>query len=626
MKKRKTRLLCLLLTLAMALTLCACGGDKASSDPNHIVLEDCTLDYKGAVLTQDSVGNDTIVITLSYTNTGKSSASFLWTVVEKGFQNGVELDIASIFTNEDTYETVTDGQLTEIQSGASTDVCLAFILRDKESKVEVELSQIIGKKVGKLSIDPTTLSTEQFGGSGSGSTMLNKTGDPLLDWWNGQWYGWWTLTGGTGAYEEMNNNWWDVSGIIEIGSDYMGTVTLWDEDYSRSNPMVDAAVSLNSAGTGEHGTMMSEGGWFTDIRLEHADWIVDPGLSEFDAMICIDGWYENGDDEYRYEIYLRPWGTYWDDVAEEGRPYLYDDWYIPLIEKNALMPDVIGGEATEFAGGGSQGGAIGGGEATQTGATGGDYGKSNANATGQVSREVMDRAILSLKGDFIWDDVKYEDIRELLGTDGVPYAEFDSWRADRHTYEWFAPERVTLLVAFKVENGEEISNSWTSGSWDGPEYDVTPVKLGSRPEGSGNMIDQSATITDSRQNVEATVMFKIPEGAWCVDPGVRSSFQIINNPTTDNVPFRTPYIKVELFETSESLNYYEKDFENLTELESRTIGGVTMNGRSYKNVGIEWIEFYGQIPSGGWISIRLAYMSADPGSECSNILDSMSFK
>lgn len=621
MKKRKTRLLCLLLTLAMAFTLCACGGDKASSDPNHIVLEDCTLDYKGAVLTQDSVGNDTIVITLSYTNTGKSSASFLWTVVEKGFQNGVELDIASIFTNEDTYETVTDGQFTEIQSGASTDVCLAFILRDKESKVEVELSQIIGKKVGKLSIDPTTLSTEQFGGSGSGSTMLNKTGDPLLDWWNGQWYGWWTLTGGTGAYEKMNNNWWDVSGIIEIGSDYMGTVTLWDEDYSRSNPMVDAAVSLNSAGTGEHGTMMSEGGWFTDIPLEHADWIVDPGLSEFDAMICIDGWYENGDDEYRYEIYLRPWGTYWDDVTEEGRPNLYDDWYIPLIEKNALMPDVIGGEATEFAGGGSQGG-----EATQTGATGGDYGKSNANATGQVSREVMDRAILSLKGDFIWDDVKYEDIRELLGTDGVPYSEFDSWRADRHTYEWFAPERVTLLVAFKVENGEEISNSWTSGSWDGPEYDVTPVKLGSRPEGSGNMIDQSVTITDSRQNVEATVMFKIPEGAWCVDPGVRSSFQIINNPTTDNVPFRTPYIKVELFETSESLNYYEKDFENLTELESRTIGGVTMNGRSYKNVGIEWIEFYGQIPSGGWISIRLAYMSAEPGSDCSNILDSMSFK
>lgn len=42
--------------------------------------------------------------------------------------------------------------------------------------------------------------------------------------------------------------------------------------------MVSAVVSLSEAGTGEYGTMMSEGGWFTDIELEHADWIVDPGL------------------------------------------------------------------------------------------------------------------------------------------------------------------------------------------------------------------------------------------------------------------------------------------------------------------------------------------------------------
>ena len=28
-------------------------------------------------------------------------------------------------------------------------------------------------------------------------------------------------------------------------------------------------------------------------------------------MIHIDGYYENGDDEFYYDIYLRPWGTYW---------------------------------------------------------------------------------------------------------------------------------------------------------------------------------------------------------------------------------------------------------------------------------------------------------------------------
>lgn len=48
------------------------------------------------------------------------------------------------------------------------------------------------------------------------------------------------------------------------------------------------------------------------MDLEHADWIIDPGLEDYENLIRIDGWYENGDDEFYYEIYLRPWGTVWD--------------------------------------------------------------------------------------------------------------------------------------------------------------------------------------------------------------------------------------------------------------------------------------------------------------------------
>ena len=103
--------------------------------------------------------------------------------------------------------------------------------------------------------------------------------------------------------------------------------------------------------------------------------------------------------------------------------------------------------------------------------------RSTADAAGQVSRQVMDTAIVSLKGDFIWDDVKYSDIRELLGTDGVPYKVNDAWRDDFHTYEWSAPENITLLVSFNVKNGEEISCSWSSGNWTGPAYDVKAVSL-----------------------------------------------------------------------------------------------------------------------------------------------------
>ena len=177
---------------------------------------------------------------------------------------------------------------------------------------------------------------------GKGGKDSEKSEPQLRDWWDGDWYGWWKMTGCWGGYEDMEGEWWDICGTIDIGTDNLGTVTLWDEDYSKDSPMVKATVSLNESGTGEHGTLMSEGGQFTDIALEHADWIVDPGLTDYDDLICIDGWYENGDDEFYYEIYLRPWGTYWDDIDEDSRPNLYSSWYLPLIEAGESMPGSIG--------------------------------------------------------------------------------------------------------------------------------------------------------------------------------------------------------------------------------------------------------------------------------------------
>ena len=55
-----------------------------------------------------------------------------------------------------------------------------------------------------------------------------------------------------------------------------------------------------------------------------------------------DDFYDNDEDEHLYDIYLRPWGTYWDDVTEEDLPYYYYDWYLPLIESGESMPDSIG--------------------------------------------------------------------------------------------------------------------------------------------------------------------------------------------------------------------------------------------------------------------------------------------
>lgn len=121
------------------------------------------------------------------------------------------------------------------------------------------------------------------------------------------------MTGCSGAYESMAGKWWDACAVIDIGSDYTAPPRSGMMDYSRADPMSQATVTLNSAGVGEHGTVMSESGYFTNLPLEHADWIVDPAINsrfpDVENMIRIEGWYEDGEDEFYYEVYLRRGGS-----------------------------------------------------------------------------------------------------------------------------------------------------------------------------------------------------------------------------------------------------------------------------------------------------------------------------
>ena len=347
MERTKTKLLCLLIAALMLLSLTACGKET-TKDSNLIKLDNYELLYKGACIMEDSDGNDAIVLTLDFK--GKENASYLWSVDETVMQNGAELEVATVFTDYDTFETVIEGQFTEVAPGTTVEVKTAYVLKDAAAKVEVTFEQLFGKKKGTITIDPATLKRETTDNTTGGEPPVDsaltsdpsETGDALLDWWNGEWYGWWKMSGCYGSYESMEGNWWDVCGDIDIGTDYTGTITLWDEDYTRSEPMASVQVSLSEAGTGEHGTVMSEGGWFTNVAVEHADWIVDPGLLDYDDMIWISGDYEDGDDEFHYDIYLRPWGLHWEDIDESGYPYRYTDWYLPLIGAGKSMPDAIG--------------------------------------------------------------------------------------------------------------------------------------------------------------------------------------------------------------------------------------------------------------------------------------------
>ena len=586
MKQTKTKLLCLLLAMPMLLSsLTACGKDKAK-DSNLIKLGDYELLYKGACIMEDSDGNDAIVLTLDFTNNGKENASYLWSVNETVMQNGTELEVATVVADYESYETVINSQFTDIAPGTTLEVQTAYVLRDPTAAVEATFEQIFGKKSGKITVDPSTLSrveTTETGMTDDGG-LTAATGDALLDWWNGAWYGWWKMTGCSGSYESMEGQWWDVCGEIAIGADYTGTITLWD-DFAADYP--------------------------DDVPYY------------YDDLIWIDGDYENGDDAFHYDIYLRPWGLYWEDMDESGYPYSYTDWYLPLIDAGMPMPDAIGEEpSNDFNPHDSA-------PLTQTdaAASGGD---------GIVTEEQVQKG-------YVWMnevnnnifDATYDDIVAYFGVEGqfVKEEYSDHMKANYRYYKWISEDDDShfIYVNFKEnESGVYTVSAYNTSGFSGTEaiekyLDIVKAEAAEANKAASanaEMKDFSAEIAQfAKDDVKVKIMTKIPVSGWSFDDSGRC---LVEN--DDPTAFGAGAIQFEIRENVEKFDSYKDKFENYQDIEDRVIGGITFRGRTYKYIGYEWIQYIAQLDDNRALSIGLRNMDCVPGTMPDIILNNMTFQ
>ena len=624
MKQTKLRILSALLAVLMLLGLTACGKAEPS-DPNRIQIGSYELFYKGAKIMTDYDGNDAIVVTMDFTNNSKENTSYLWSFIETATQNDAELTGATIFLSEDSFETVTDSQFSEVAAGETLEVQLAYVLADLTSEVVLQWEEFLGAKSGKLTIDPSTLTREEAAAQPEDPADVDTTdtaapaGDTLLDWWNGDWYGWWTMYGCYGYYEGMDGMAWDVCGTVDIGEDYTGTVTLWDEDYTRDNAMVIADVSLSEAGTGEHGTVTSEGGYFTDIPLEHADWIVDPGLSDYEDLIWITGFYENGEDEFTYEIYLRPWGASWDDLSEDVQPLYYFDWYLPLIGAGAAMPDAIG-ESAPAGGTGTDAPAPTGGEDIP----GGD---------GIVSDEAVQKAwvYMSEVAKDIYNTT-YEELAEYFGVDGLfDKQEFsDVYEANMRFYKWISstnPHNFIYVNFLEKEPGVYKISAFNTSGFSGSEavekyldeVKAEAAEADRAAAASAVMQDFSMEVKDPSTDNVITISTVLPESGWSSDKDL-----IVENEDPD--AFGAGAIQFKLRQSVEKLESNKDSYKNLQEGEDRVIGGITFKSRTYEYIGYDWIEFVAQIDDTRALSIGLTDLDCFEGTMPDIILNSMSFQ
>ena len=642
MSKTMIRFLSLLLIAVLAISLCGCGGEGKKTESNQIKLEDYELLYKDACIMTDSDGNDAVVLTLDFTNNSKESASYLWSINETLTQDGEELEVATVFTDYSTFTTVIDKQFEDVAPGETLEVQTAYVLKDAAAPIKVTFEQLFGKKNGTITIDPAALSRETSADStGSTNTALPApTGDALLDWWNGAWYGWWTMTGCSGAYESMAGQRWDACAVIDIGMDYTGTVTIWDEDYSRADPMSQATVTLNSAGVGEHGTVMSESGYFTNLPLEHADWIVDPAINsrfpDVENMICIEGWYEDGEDEFYYEVYLRPWGQLWDDFAADypdDIPYYYDDWYLPLVESGSAMPDVVGGEAVPSGSGGTD-------TMTQTpNSADAPAAPTAANVSGGdgiVTEEQVQKGYVWMnevnKNIF---DATYDDIVAYFGVEGqfVKEEYSDHMKANYRYYKWISEDDDShfIYVNFKEnESGVYTVSAYNTSGFSGTEaiekyLDIVKAEAAEANKAASanaEMKDFSVEIAQfAKDDVKVKIMTKIPVSGWSFDDSGRC---LVEN--DDPTAFGAGAIRFEVRTNVEDFDYYKDDFENYQDIDDRVIGGITFRGRTYKYIGYEWIQYIAQLDDNRALSIGLRNMDCVPGTMPDIILNNMTFQ
>ena len=116
-----------------------------------------------------------------------------------------------------------------------------------------------------------------------------------------------------------------------------------------------------------------------------------------------------------------------------------------------------------------------------------------------------------------------------------------------------------------------------------------------------------------------------PDQGWYKSATSFGDFKLFPTDDPNHIFSGDPRITFELKSGLDKINYYYDNFENVEELTPRTIGGVEMAGRTYKNVGMRWTEYYGEMPTGGWLAIKISGVDIDPGTEGDTVLNSVTF-
>lgn len=103
-------------------------------------LGDYYVEIKDAFLTQDYEHKPVIVIIYSWTNNSDETTANWTSVIEKAFQDGIELESA-IMVDDERYDS--GSSMNDVRPGTTIDIQVAYVMTSETSKVEFEISELI---------------------------------------------------------------------------------------------------------------------------------------------------------------------------------------------------------------------------------------------------------------------------------------------------------------------------------------------------------------------------------------------------------------------------------------------------------------------------------------------------
>ena len=267
---------------------------------------------------------------------------------------------------------------------------------------------------------------------------------------------------------------------------------------------------------------------------------------------------------------------------------------------------------------------------------GGDSGKDAPSGTGIVTEEQVQKG-------YVWMnevnnnifDTTYEEMVDYFGVDGLFVKEeySDHMKLNYRYYKWISKDDDShfLYVNFaEKEPGVFTVSAYNTSGFSGTEaiekyLDTVKAEAAEADKASvasEGTKDFSATVTQfAHDDVQVKITAKIPKSGWSYDEDADC---LVEN--DDPSAFGAGAIRFEVSAKVEDFDHYKDSFENYQEIADREISGITFQGRTYKRIGYDWIEYVAQIDDGRALSIGLTDIECAPGTAPDVILNSMTIK